>query len=95
MVEKAKSTPQEWLAGNPETAARVDPTIATAIMTILQIVLLSGLHTRLGIETHTLFEISMALGMLATLGRRFQQSRFFVPPAASDAPPSEGGSENP
>ena len=68
-------TPETWLAGNPEVASRVDPTIAAAIMAILQVVLALGLHTHLGIDTDTLFGVAMGIGMLVTIGRRVQVGR--------------------
>jgi len=80
-------SPKNWITGHPEIAARVDPTVATVIMAVLQVVLALGLHTQLGIDTETLFGAAMGVGMLLTAARQIQVRRQTPkPPTAADPP---------
>jgi len=80
------SVRDSWIAGNPDVAARVDPTLAATLMALLQVVLALGIHTKLGLDTETLFEVVMGVGMLLTIGRRIQAARRAVAHKARPGP---------
>lgn len=80
---------KNWVAGKHESAARVDPAIAAIITSIVDMIVMFDLHTKLGIAPEQLLGALLHIAVIATLLRTVQTNYKRKPKEVAPEPEPE------
>jgi hypothetical protein len=86
---------KNWVAGKHESAARVDPAIAAIITSVVDLIVMLDLHTKLGIAPEQLLGVLLHVAVIATLLRTVQTNYKRKPKPKEAAPEPEAEVETP
>lgn len=65
---------KNWVMGKGDAAARLDPKIAALVLAVADVVVMTGLHTKLGISPEDLIVLMLNIAFALTLMRSIQLS---------------------
>ena len=63
---------KNWVRGNEQTAARVDPTLAAIVTAVVDLAVTLNVHTALGLSPGQLLQALLHIAVIATLARSVQ-----------------------
>lgn len=90
---------KQWVAGQKESAAKIDPTVGAIVVAIVDLVVMMGLHTKLGVSESDLLQIGLHVGTLLLVFRSAQINVLgrnkATEPAADPAPTEDEPASDP
>jgi hypothetical protein len=63
---------KQWVTGNSTSAAKVDPTVGAVVIAVVDILVMLGVHTQLGLSEGDLLQAGLHVGTILLVARSAQ-----------------------